>query len=72
MMQETAVEHVQNARQILANLKGDLQDARATNYAPLVGWLDQVEAADKRLLKVLVQVKNATTSLDTARRALTP
>lgn len=60
---ETAVEHVQNARQLVALLVGELREAQATNYAPLVRWVESLEATDKRLLKVLVQIKRATAAL---------
>lgn len=72
---ETAVEHVQNARQMLENLKRDITESRANNMGatvPFEGWLDQVAAADKRLLKGLVQIKQATDVVDRVRRALTP
>lgn len=57
--EETAVEHVQNLRQMLASLKAELQQAQRDTYAPLVMWIDQVEAADKRALKALVQLTRA-------------
>ena len=57
--EETAVEHVQNLRQLLVNLVQDMREAQATDYAPLVSWIDQVEAADKRALKALVQLTRA-------------
>ena len=57
--EETVVEHVQNLRQLLVNLVQDMREAQATDYAPLVSWIDQVEAADKRALKALVQLTRA-------------
>ena len=57
--EETAVEHLQNLRQILMDLKDELQRAQADNYAPLVLWIERVEVADKRALKALVQLTRA-------------
>lgn len=69
---ETTVEHLRNARQVLENLKADFRDALNTGYNPVGGWLEQVEAADKRIVKAMVQITNAVASVDSTRRALTP
>lgn len=72
MQEETAVEHVQNLRQLLVNLVQDMRDAQATDYAPLVSWIGQVEAADKRALKALVQLTRAGRLLAPGVRAVRP
>ena len=72
VQEETAVEHLQNLRQILMDVKDELQRAQADNYAPLVVWIERVEAADKRALKALVQLTRAGRLLAPGVRAVRP
>lgn len=61
--QETAVEHLQNARQMLVWMLDAAKADPGVDGASYLKLSDQVEAANKRILKALVKLKQATAAL---------